>query len=44
MEEQIFTESLIEVILPKEKLKELLKDLPDSPGIYKFLDEYKQSL
>jgi len=42
MEEQIFIESSLVVPLSKSKLKDFLKELPESPGVYKFLDESKR--
>ena len=39
MEEQIFTESFFEVPSSEKRIKQLLKDLPKGPGVYKFLDE-----
>jgi len=41
MEEQAFIESLV-VPLSKSKLKDFLRDLPENPGVYKFLDESKK--
>ena len=41
MEEQISIESSLIVPLSKSKLKDLLKELPENPGVYKFLDESK---
>tara|TARA_Y100001970_G_C14250197_1_gene871265 strand:+ start:3338 stop:5179 length:1842 start_codon:yes stop_codon:yes gene_type:complete len=39
MVEQIFTESYQEIPSSQEKLQDLLKSLPQKPGVYKFLDE-----
>lgn len=41
MEEQIFTESFFEVPSSEKQIKQLLNDLPNSPGVYKFLNESK---
>jgi len=41
MEEQIFTESFFEVPSSEKRIKQLLKDLPIGPGVYKFLNESK---
>ena len=41
MEEQIFTESFFEVPSSEKRIKQLLKDLPKGPGVYKFLNESK---
>ena len=42
MEEQIFIESSLVVPLSKSKLKDFLNELPENPGVYKFLDESKR--
>ena len=44
MEEKISTDSFLEVPPSKEKFKEILKSLPKSPGVYKFLDESKNPI
>mgnify|MGYP001311685188 CR=1 FL=1 len=44
MEEQIFTDSFLEVPTSKEKLRNLLKTIPKKPGVYKFLDKSKQPI
>ena len=44
MEEQIFIDSFFEVPSSKEKIKDLLKNLPRQPGVYKFLNESRNSI
>ena len=44
MEEQISTDSYLEVPASKGKLKELLKSLPKNPGVYTFFDESKNPI
>ena len=44
MEEQIFTDSFLEVPTSKEKLRNLLKTIPRKPGVYKFLDKSRQPI
>jgi len=44
MEEQIFTDSFLEVPASKEKLRNLLKTIPRKPGVYKFLNKSKQPI
>ena len=41
MEEQIFTDSNLDIPISKDKLKEFLKNIPKKPGVYKFLDKNK---
>ena len=42
MEEQTFIDSSLIVPLSKSKLKDFLNELPENPGVYKFLDESKK--
>ena len=41
MEEQIFTDSNLDIPISEDKLKGFLKNIPKQPGVYKFLDENK---
>ena len=44
MEEKIFIESPYLIPKSKESLKRFLKELPESPGVYKFLDKHTTPL
>ena len=44
MEEQIFIDSVFEVPSSEKEIKDLLKNLPQDPGVYRFLDESKQPI
>jgi len=44
MEEQIFIDSFFEVPSSEKKIKDLLKNLPREPGIYKFLNESRNPI
>ena len=39
MEEKIFTESPYRILPLDKEIKEFIKDIPKSPGVYKFLDK-----
>ena len=41
MEEQISTDSNLDIPISEDKLKGFLKNIPKQPGVYKFLDENK---
>ena len=41
MEEQIFTDSNLDIPISEDKLKGFLKNIPKQPGVYKFLDKNK---
>jgi Nuclease subunit of the excinuclease complex len=44
MEEQAFNDSLIEIPYSKENIKNLANNLPEDPGVYKFLDQEMQPI
>jgi len=44
MVEQAFNDSLIEVPYSKENIKNLANNLPEDPGVYKFLDQEMQPI
>ncbi len=44
MEEKIFTESPYAIPSSKEEVKDFIKEIPQSPGVYKFLDKSKHPI
>lgn len=44
MQEQISSQSFLEIPASKEKLRELINSLPKRPGVYKFLDKSKNPI
>lgn len=44
MEEKIFTESPHKIPSSEKEIKNFVKEIPKSPGVYKFLDEFKAPL
>ena len=44
MEEKISTESPYPIPLTKGEIKDFIEELPRSPGVYKFLDKFKNPL
>ena len=44
MEEQIFIDSDFEVPSSDKKIKDLLKNLPKDPGVYKFLNKSRNPI
>ena len=41
MEEKISTESPYLIPLTDEEIKSFIREIPQSPGVYKFLDKFK---
>ena len=44
MEEKIFTESPYIIPITDEEIKNFIRETPRSPGVYKFLDTFKNPL
>jgi len=44
MEEKLFSESPYPIPIRGEEIKEFIKQMPSSPGVYKFLDEFDEPL
>ena len=44
MEGKLFSESPYPIPIRGEEIKEFIKEMPSSPGVYKFLDEFDKPL
>ena len=44
MKEKIFTESPYMIPIEDEEIKNFIREIPKSPGVYKFLDKFKNPL